>query len=490
MKAFLTVFALSGLLVPLPTQAATTITVTSTADSGPGSLRDAIATASPGDNINFSVTGTILLTTGTLTIAQSVTISGPGASSLAISGNNAVQVFMINSDAIVTISGLTVENGAASGGGAGIFNSGTLTVTDSIVSGNSTDVDGGGIFNSGTMTVTNTTVSANSVSCCFGGGIFNEGTLAVTNSTVSGNSGKMFYGGGVFNQGTLTVANSTVSGNSVKLRYGGGIFNLGTLTVTNSTVAVNSAPSGGGGIGNFLGRLTLKNTIVASSGSGGNCYNDQGAFASQGHNLSDDDSCASLLSNTGDTNSTPAGLDPGGLKNNGGPTQTIALLPASTGVDAVLVSPTNYCTLTDGITAVDTDQRGVTRPSGSACDSGAFELVQTITVPIDIKPGENPAAINSQSRGTIPIAILSSAAFDAVTQVDQTLLTFGRTGNEKSLAFCSGPQDVNGDGILDLICHFDTLMTGFQTGNTMGVLHGKTIDGNAITGSDSVLIVH
>lgn len=490
MKAFLAVFALLGLLIPLPTQAAITITVTSTADSGPGSLRDAIATASPGDNINFSVTGTIALTTGTLTIAKSVTISGPGASNLAISGNNAFQVFKVNSGAIVTISGLTIENGSASGGGAGIFNSGTLTVTDSTVSANSTDIDGGGIFNSGTLTVTNTTVSGNSVSCCFGGGIFNEGTLAVTNSSVSGNSSKLFYGGGIFNQGTFTLTNSTVSGNSVKLRYGGGIFNLGTLTVTNGTVAGNSVPSGGGGIGNFLGTLALKNTIVANSVSGGNCYNDQGTFGSQGHNLSDDDSCTSLFTNTGDKNSTPAGLDPGGLKNNGGPTPTIALLPASAGVDAIPTNPTNYCTLADGTTPIDTDQRGVSRLGGPACDSGAFELVQTITVPIDIKPGENPAPINPKSRGTIPIAILSSAAFDAVTQVDQASLTFGRTGSEKSLAFCSGPQDVNGDGLWDLVCHFDTPMTGFQAGNTVGVLHGKTVDGNAIMGTDSVLIVH
>jgi len=211
MKTFLAVFALSGLLIPLTTQAATTITVTSTADSGPGSLRDAIATASSGDNIHFSVTGTIALTTSALIVAKSVTISGPGASNLAVSGSHAVQVFKVNSGAIVTISGLTIENGSASGGGAGIFNLGTLTLSNSTVSGNSTDSEGGGIFNAGTLTVTNTMVSGNSVSCC----------------------------------------------------YGGGIFNLGTLTVTNGTVAGNSVPSGGGGIGNFLGTLALKNTIVA-----------------------------------------------------------------------------------------------------------------------------------------------------------------------------------------------------------------------------------
>ena len=159
-------------------------------------------------------------------------------------------------------------------------------------------------------------------------------------------------------------------------------------------------------------------------------------------------------------------------------------------MDHVPVGPTNYCTLTDGITPVASDQRGDERPSGSACDIGAFELVQTMTVTIDIKPGEGPAPINTKSKGTIPVAVLSSPTFDAVAQVDQTSLTFGHSGSEKSLAFCSGPQDVNGDGLLDLVCHFDTQSTRFQMGDTKGILGGKILGGNTITGSDAVLIVH
>jgi hypothetical protein len=154
------------------------------------------------------------------------------------------------------------------------------------------------------------------------------------------------------------------------------------------------------------------------------------------------------------------------------------------------MSPANYCTLTDGISAIAADQRGVSRPGGSACDIGAFELVQTMTVTIDIKPGEGPAPINTKSKGTIPVAILSNANFDAFNQVDQTSLTFGHTGNEKSLAFCSGPQDVDGDGLLDLVCHFNTPLTQFQAGDTKGVLGGKIVGGNTITGADAVVIVH
>ena len=414
MKGFLTVLAILGFVIPSSTRAAT-ITVTSTADSGTGSLRDTLAAASSGDNINFSVTGTITLRGGPLTIDKSLTISGPGASDLAISGNHTDGVFVVKSGATVTVSGLTIENGKALNGGGG-------------------------------------------------GGISNLGILTVTNSAVTGNSA-LNFGGGIENFGTLTLTNSTVAGNTAGCCHGGGIGNSGTLTV--------------------------KNTILANSLSSGNCYRGGGGvFVSQGHNLSDDGSCADWLTGIGDESGTPAGLDPGGLKNNGGPTQTIALLPSSAAVDGVPVGPANYCTLTDGITLVATDQRGGERPSGSACDIGAFEMVQTMTVSIDIKPGEGPATINSKSKGTIPVAVLSSPLFDALAQVDQTSLTFGHAGSEKSLAFCSGPQDVNGDGLLDLVCHFDTPLTRFQAGDTTGILEGKILGGKTMMGTDSVMILH
>jgi hypothetical protein len=108
----------------------------------------------------------------------------------------------------------------------------------------------------------------------------------------------------------------------------------------------------------------MKNTIVANNPSG-NCL---GTVISHGHNLSDDASCS--FSGPGDLNNTPAGLDPLGLKDNGGPTQTIALLPTSPAVDAI---PLSFCTAVDG-TRIATDQRGIPRPQGLACDMGAYEL--------------------------------------------------------------------------------------------------------------------
>lgn len=120
----------------------------------------------------------------------------------------------------------------------------------------------------------------------------------------------------------------------------------------------------------------------------------------------------------------------------------------------------------------------------------AFGFPPPIQVDMDIKPGSDPNSISGMSRGLIPVAILSTPEFDAPTEVDKDSLTFGPTGDEESLAFCpKSGEDVNGDGLLDLVCHFHTQDTGFQCGDTEGVLRGETLDGVPVEGSDSVRIV-
>ena len=110
-------------------------------------------------------------------------------------------------------------------------------------------------------------------------------------------------------------------------------------------------------------------------------------------------------------------------------------------------------------------------------------------------PGANGARrwsvpINPNAMGTIPVAILSSPAFDATTQVNRTSVTFGHTGNEQSLAFCNpGGQDVNGDGLPDLVCHFDSGKTNFVAGDTRGFLQGVAVSGVAMLGSESITTV-
>ena len=124
-------------------------------------------------------------------------------------------------------------------------------------------------------------------------------------------------------------------------------------------------------------------------------------------------------------------------------------------------------------------------------NAGSAGKCKAIEVDIDIKPGSFPNSINSNSRGRIPVAILSTADFDAPSEVDKASVTFGRTGDEDSLAKCNkSAEDVNADGLLDQVCHFKTQATGFQAGDTEGILKGQTVDGLPIEGRDSARIVH
>ncbi len=256
------------------------------------------------------------------------------------------------------------DNSAFQGGG--IRNEGgTLLLTASTVNSNTALGLGGGIWNTGgTLTVTDTTVSGNGASDGPGGGIYtSQGTLRLTNSTVSSNTAYT-GGGGVFNaSGALTLTNSTLSGNRVDAFSGGGGLenDSGTVTLIKCTVNDNQAFLGGG-LWNGSGTLTLRNTIVAHNPSGGDC---SGAITSAGHNLDSDGTCN--LSATGDITGTDPLLDP--LQNNGGRTETHALLPGSPAIDAA-----------DNAACPATDQRGQPRPqdgdgdSTATCDIGAYEV--------------------------------------------------------------------------------------------------------------------
>jgi hypothetical protein len=295
-----------------------TLTVTNTLDSGPGSLRADIAAAQGGDTIVFGsgLKGqTIALTSGELLVNKSVIIQGPGAGLLAISGGNTSRVFEVAAGVQATLAGLTLNGGDSraavvaytdnDGNGGAILNWGTLTVSSSTVSGSSA-TSGGGIYNAGTLTVSNSTVSGNTA--YRGGGIDNAGDRAsasISGSTLSGNTGSggnvstigwgsylAWYeggGGGIWNDGIMTISGSTLSGNVAGGPLGGGgIYNSGTLTISSSTVSGNSATSYGGGIYNDEGaNLTLKQTTVTQNTAywGANLYNDRGYVTSKGSKI-------------------------------------------------------------------------------------------------------------------------------------------------------------------------------------------------------------
>jgi CSLREA domain-containing protein len=344
-----------ALVMTRATANATTYTVNTLQDtSGEGdcSLRDAINAANrtltlgstctiagAGKNIiQFSVTGTILLASTlpqVMETAGSLTINGPASPGITIDGSNSgnpVQVMQVASGATLTFKNVTITNGSADilgvlPDGGGIYNAGTLTVSNSTFSGNNAEF-GSCILNSGTLKVSNSTFSGNSAefegcivsafgvgSSTFvsnsifsnnesdsGSGIYNQGTMTVINSIFSGNTASdsagianddtmsisnstfsrnsaAIFGGALTNSGTtLTVTDSTFSQNDAGDDGGGAILNDETLTITNSTFSGNHSPGDGGGINN-LGALTVTNSTFSGNssnefGAGGGIFND------------------------------------------------------------------------------------------------------------------------------------------------------------------------------------------------------------------------
>jgi hypothetical protein len=143
--------------------------------------------------------------------------------------------------------------------------------------------------------------------------------------------------------------------------------------------------------------------------------------------------------------------------------------------------------------SITPDRSGTTYADTKIPASGEGQITlasRVVTRIIDIKPGSRENSVNRNSEGKIPVAILSTADFNASQLVDRNSLTFGRKGDEKSLAFCNeASADINGDGIPDLICHFTTHLAEFQPGDTIGIVNGQTTDGARFTAQDSVRIV-
>jgi len=346
-------------------------------------------------------------TNGDLDVTGDVTIIGAGAATTIIDGNSAVtgdRVFQLIGSIKVSMSGLTIQHGAAVSGG-GIDSQADLTIDHCIITGNSStgsgDRQGGGIDSTGSLVLKNSIVSDNTAEgVSLGGGIHGGGPVTISDSTISGNTGD-YDGGGVMVENDAAITNSTFSGNHAL--YGGGIYTRGTTILINDTISGNSSDSTGGGINTETGTVGLYSTTVAGNvanadksggGSGGGMYNFGASVTlsnsilagnyhlidgSQFIALSD---CAGTLASSGNnivtaptcTINGPHSADApklGPLQDNGGPTLTHALLPGSPALDA--------STCVDPLGApLATDQRGVPRPQGAACDLGAFELEDLI----------------------------------------------------------------------------------------------------------------
>ena len=291
-----------------------------------------------------------------LNIRKALKIRGSGTNATILPKNADLPVVQVATH--VVLSKLTISQGKNSG----VLNSGTLIMNDCVISHNSGQPHygisfGGGIYNVGVLTINNSMISANGASG--GGGIYSRGTATINSSTLTGNSGTV--GAGIFSQfgAPLVITNSTITENIGDV--GGGVTG-GTTVISSSTISGNSAANGGG-IANAV--VTFRNSIVANN-KGGNCYNS--TPTSKGYNLSSDDTCN--FNKVGDLNNTDPML--GSLKNNGGPTMTMALEPGSPAIDG---GNPNGCT--DGYGhLLKTDQRGVPRPDRedtAGCDIGAYE---------------------------------------------------------------------------------------------------------------------
>lgn len=424
----LTLFAWTTVLLCAAASGASAQVVTNTSDSGAGSLRAVIGSAPAGSTITFAsgVTGTITLAS-TINITKNLTIQGPGANILTVSGNNAVRVFNIAntnpfnfSPINVTISGLTIANGRATvlpgGGGIRYATTGTLNLIDVAVTNNTA-----------ALTLTNI------LSLGVAGGVVNTvgGTVNILRSTFSGNTVGasstalgIAAGGAVANDinGTVNITNSTFTGNVARVSgtagnaIGGAVANLttGTVNITNATISGNTASATGGplvfaeggGIANQLnGTFTVKNTIIAQNTATTTGADVFGTFTSLGYNL-----IGNFMGGTGFVN----GLNndqvgaPGSLMYPllaplgyyGGTTQTMALLPGSPAIDAGMAAA-----------GVTTDQRGVARPvdfadvdnapGGNASDIGAFELRDPEPVPVPGKLAPANVRLSDQKAGSL-----------------------------------------------------------------------------------------
>ncbi len=363
--------------------------VTNTNDSGPGSLRQALAAANDGDTITFAVTGAINLTSGELVINRNINISGPGANLLAISrAANAApfRIFHVMLGHNVIIEGLTISNGSILNiFGGGIYNfESALTVISCALAGNSAlgqQGSGGGIYSNG-------------------GGAGGNASLTIINSAFSGNAATT--GGAVGNNGSsgmanLTISNSTLSGNSASF-VGGGVDDhtangTASITITNSTLSENTSAN----ISMFKGGiLDIGNTVLKAAVSGVNLEIAKLAtVTSRGYNVSSDDA-GGFLNGPGDQINTDPMLGP--LQNNGGPTFTHDLLNGSPAIDAGhpnFTPPPYY------------DQRGPVfwRIRNGRIDVGSFE----------VQAGTTPSPTPSPTASPTPTATATASATATVT---------------------------------------------------------------------------
>ncbi len=452
------VYVIVFVLVLSTSAFAATYTVTKTADTSDGlcdadcSLREAVVAANgtvDNDTIAFSplfnTPQTITLGGTEIVLANNgtLTINGPGADKLTISGNNASRIFASGANVVVNINNLRVTGGNGvgatnTGRGGAIYNvGGTMIVSNSIITGNSA-TNGGGFNNAasvgpavnGDLTIINCSVT-NNTSTSSGGAMQNFSTsfLTVINSTISGNTSNLagLAGGGIQANGTVSISNSTISGNNAPAGTGGGgiIYNGVGLTMNNVTISGNTSANGAGGLHKSTATLNanVRNSIVAGNTGAAANPDALGAFNSQGNNI-----VGNVGTSTGWVASDLQNVNPllGPLGFYGGVGLTYPLLSSSPALNAGQNCVTDLtCAVGNPPVAIATDQRGAARPFAATVDIGAFESSTAYVAILPDAAANQPynqiltsavgAFTYSQSGGTLPGGVTVNTGATAAT---------------------------------------------------------------------------
>lgn len=467
-----------------PAQAAD-FTVTSLADSGPGTLREAILVADNGggnDRILFrsGLSGTITVENQLPDIDEPLRIIGPGPGRMTISGDLGARIMYVGptNGIDVTVSGLTLTKGNSSGG-AIRADGADLTVSNSVLTGNEVPNPGGAIAAiGGTLTINSSRITNNEAYTYGGGLLLQDGVeTTIVGSTISGNTARR--GGGIDTDSPTHVISSTVSGNDATQSVGGGIFTGDSgLIVENSTVTGNDAATNGGGVGGFQSDILLLSSTVAGNravgGYPGGGLSVAGGGAATLSNVivadntapsspdvfegvgSSVDASFSLVEAPGATaisaGSNLTGVDPklGPLANNGGPTATRALLPGSPALDKGK--------------ATVSDQRGAPRPfnlrgipgsiaaGANSADIGAYERVLCGRVAVNRVGTAGPDRLRGTGRadGILGLGgrdrLLGLAGNDALCGGAGRDLLKGGKGRDKLLGQAGRDRLIGGPG--------------------------------------------
>ena len=423
---------------------------------------------------NAILPATITLNGSNIGITSSMNINGPGADQLTISGNNSSRIFVVEdfdlaNNQTVDISGLTISEGAGEEGtfGGAIANGEFLILDSCLIDNNSSP-----FFNGGAIEVFDATGSVSGASL-----VLIDST--VSNNTTSGNGGAISNRGG-----TVVIVNSTLTGNSANDSDGGAIFNssnmadIGTVELYYTTITDNTAGNGGGIVNDVEGAnnvVSIQNSIVAGNtddSGDNNCVNnaDADSFEDLGYNIEDENTCD--FDNTNSSFATDPLLDPAGLQDNGGATQTIRLLIDSPAVDFI-PDGENSCN-DPGLELSDPefDQRGFSRfvdgniDGTNGCDSGAFEL-QPSFADLSVEKTDDPDPVVIENTLTYMVTVTNNGPDDAtgVTLTD-TL--------PPEVLFDSAPGCSESGGVVE--CEIAMLANGFSENFMISVTVSGTPD--------------